>query len=797
MEAFLRSIGVTDEVLQHLDKAVLDFQRPAVLWVGLALLIPVGYLIVTRQRENLNTVPRRYQWLLSGTRISVLLILIAVLAGPYLKVDLQITKRPIVAVLLDDSQSMELPAGPFTSDEEALDVGQATGQPIVEGKVEASAREALNRMTRETAARLSLERAEKTLLEPLREKHDVRFYRFARDITQTLLDSKEPHAADVPQPDATASHLGDAVQYVVEEAAGQQIAAIVLLSDGENTGGLSPSQAGREAATVRAPVFAVPVGSTQQVADVSIVDVYTSGQVAVGDTVAVHVTLESQGFQGQPVKVELKEGGEVLATRDAVVRDAEHTHVELTFKAEKPGPRYLTIQVPPAETEAEPLRANNIETALVRVSEEKVRVLLIDGLPRWDFRFLKNAIRRDNGLTGRIGETPDIVLETEWRRLPEEQRQAALPQNIDEWAEYHTVVVGDVSPELLTTASCELLGSAVRERGVGLIVAAGPQAMPHRFDEDWQALLPVRLRAGAAGSEAQVYNPFHIELSPDGLVHEALRLYDDASRNQEVWNRMPPYYWCATAEQPAPAATVLAWNPQLESRFGRTPLIAHHYAGDGKVLFLGTDSTWSWRQNVGDRYFYKFWGQAIRFVAKRETANSGHNWIEVRPHRAQPGEEAQIELMAFHADGSPVKTPTREVSVLAPDARSTITLQADPAKPGRYTGRFTPTATGVHRLAYQPAGAEPAEATVQVLTAPAEFRHPNVNRPLLESLASATGGEVIKLSELGSIPAKLQAETELKSLHREATVWDNWLTLVLLITVYSLDVGVRRLMGLV
>jgi hypothetical protein len=144
---------------------------------------------------------------------------------------------------------------------------------------------------------------------------------------------------------------------------------------------------------------------------VSIVDVYTSGQVAVGDTVAVHVTLESQGFQGQPVKVELKEGDEVLAARETVVRDGEHTHVELTFKAEKAGPRYLTIQVPPAETEAAALRANNVDTALVRVSEEKVRVLLIDGLPRWDFRFLKNAVRRDNGLTGRVGETPDIVLE--------------------------------------------------------------------------------------------------------------------------------------------------------------------------------------------------------------------------------------------------------------------------------------------------------------------------------------------------------------------------------------------------
>ena len=213
-------------------------------------------------------------------------------------------------------------------------------------------------------------------------------------------------------------------------------------------------------------------------------------------------------------------------------------------------------------------------------------------------------------------------------------------------------------------------------------------------------------------------------------------------------------------------------------------------------MFVGTDSTWAWRQNVGDRYFYKFWGQAIRFVARREE-DKNKSSLEVRPFRAQPGEEAQIELMAFSPDGTAVKMPKREITLLGPGERQTVELTEDKAREGRYFGTFTPEKPGIHRLVYEATGAEPVEAILQVLMSPEEFRHPNVNRPALELIAKSTGGEVVKLSELGSIPEKLKGETELQSLHREATIWDNWLTLSLLIVVYSVDVGIRRLMGLV
>ncbi len=797
MESFLKSIGVADEVLEHLDQTQLAFQRPAVLWGGLLLLIPVAWFIYVRQRDNLSTVPRKFRITLSVTRVSILALLICILAGPYLKIDHRIAKKPIVAVLFDTSQSMQLPAGPYESDEELVAIAQAAGYEASEGEIDSDTRKALNRIGRAELAQTVVRAAKESFLEPLKDDYELRVYSFSRELTPIVFDAEDTETAAVISDGGTSSRIGEAIFRVLEEAAGQQVAGILLMSDGQNTGGRSPSQAARAAADAKTPLFVAPLGSSQRVQDVSIIDVYTSGLVAVGDTVRVHVTLQSQGFDGRPVKIELKDGDEVLDTKERVVRDAEQQQIELTYEAKHAGSHYLTVDVPALEEESEELRANNTDTAFVRISEEKLKVLFIDGLPRWDFRFIKNAIRRDNGLAGRTEETPDVIVETEWRRLSDELKAAALPRTPEDIAKYHTIIIGDASPELIDADFRELLSEAVREKGVGLIVSAGTQAMPHRFDKAFQDLLPVKVKSNAAGMEAPAYKPFRLEISPAGVIHETMRLYDDPGRNQNVWQRMPPYYWCAAVERPAAGATVLAYNSSVEGRYGKLPLVAYHYAGDGKVMFVGTDSTWLWRQNVGDRFFYKFWGQSIRFVARRDESAGKKSRIEVRPVRAQPGEEAEIELFAFKADGTPEDTENRKVTLFGPDSRETVELTADKSMKGRYTGKFTPEKPGKHGLAYQPSdGSTAVEATIRVLIAPEEFRHPNLNRPTLELLASTSGGAVVGLADLGSIPERLKGETELKDLHREATIWDNWLTLLVLILLYSVDVGLRRLMGL-
>jgi hypothetical protein len=254
---------------------------------------------------------------------------------------------------------------------------------------------------------------------------------------------------------------------------------------------------------------------------------------------------------------------------------------------------------------------------------------------------------------------------------------------------------------------------------------------------------------------------------------------------------MPPFYWCAAVERAAPSATVLAYNASLDGRYGKLPLVAHHYAGQGKVLFVGTDSTWLWRQNVGDRFFYKFWGQAIRFVSRRSDDQKKKSWVEVRPVRARPGDAAQIELMAIKPDGAPRTDPTVTLRVERQGAPAeTVEMVADKATLGRYTGKYVPNEKGNYRVVYDPGG-EPVEAHMHVRPSTEELRRPNVDREALAQL-----GKIIAPKDLALIAGELKGEPKTISLHREASIWDNWLILALLITIYSIDVGLRRLSGL-
>jgi hypothetical protein len=805
MEWLLRQLNLTDEFAGHLDEVKLAFQNPRLLVGGLVVLLPVSIYIYLRQRRNLPSVPTALRLTLTATRVLILVLLVLVLGSPILKLDHKSEKKPIVAVLFDHSQSMlQLPVGTFESEGDFARVAAAAGYRAAGSADDAETRRALNRMSRAKLAHAVAMHGARPFLEELSKKYDVQYYSFNRDMTRLGVD---PMRLNLPEPPAPGSPgtqstwMGSAIGKILDDAAGRPVAGIVVLGDGENTGGRSPAEAARTCAAAATPLFTVPVGSSQRLRDVAIVDLFATALVTVGDTARVAVTVESSGFDRRPVKVELKDGDKLLDGKDIILRDTEQQVVELTFKATTPGARYLTVSVPPQPEEPEYLRSNNTDTAFVRVSDEKLKVLYIEGLPRWDFRFVKNAMRRDNGLGGNGlgGRTPkeiDLVLEAEWRRLPKNKQPAALPRTLDKLAEYHTVILGDVSPRLLDRGFLDLLNKAVSERGVGLIVQAGPLAMPHRYDDLLLDLLPVRLQSRVPGRLPRGIPSFKVELSPEGSVHEAMRFYDEPGRNGNAWANLPRYFWCAAAERSSPGATVLAWNP-VATAYGKVPLVAHHYAGQGRVLFVGTDSTWLWRQNVGDRFFYRFWGQAARFVSRHDDKDGKKSRIEVRPVRAQPGEQAEIELMAFDSEGSPVTAPKQAVQVTGGGSATSVELTADPAVKGRYTGKFTPAAAGEYRLAYFPPGQkEPVEARLRVNVAPEELRQPNVNRAALELLAAAGNGQMVDLPDLASIADKLKGETKFTELHREASLWDNWLTLAVLIFLYTLDVGLRRLMGL-
>src|SRR5215813_13752057 len=122
---FLRQLNFSDEFIRHLDSVTVSVQSPWTFWIGVALLVPIAIFIYYRQQQNLPSTPLSLRLTLTATRVLILLLLVLVLAAPYARLTHTTENKPVVGVLLDQSQSMSLPAGPFDTEELAGVAGAA------------------------------------------------------------------------------------------------------------------------------------------------------------------------------------------------------------------------------------------------------------------------------------------------------------------------------------------------------------------------------------------------------------------------------------------------------------------------------------------------------------------------------------------------------------------------------------------------------------------------------------------------------------------------------------------------
>ena len=86
-------------------------------------------------------------------------------------------------------------------------------------------------------------------------------------------------------------------------------------------------------------------------------------------------------------------GGDVV-----LPEDGEEITVRALHRFERPGSYSLKIGIPVQP--GEKIENDNFITHHLRVVDKKIKVLYVEGYPRWEYRFLKNALIRDRD-TGR------------------------------------------------------------------------------------------------------------------------------------------------------------------------------------------------------------------------------------------------------------------------------------------------------------------------------------------------------------------------------------------------------------
>lgn len=790
-----RWFGIGHGMQTAIDRVEWYWARPQVLWIGVPLLVVAAWWIVRRHRQRFPWLAPALRRALDVCRIAVVALFLFVLAGPTVRLEERIEEKPVVALLVDTSDSMRLPLGRLPADSiaavtEAADLDRPAAD-------DAGAETAVAQLATLSRADFlaALERAQSAdggALAEMARRYDLRRYEFARRPRRAARGAAEPAVGGESGAGAGTSSdtaLGAALQMAFDDASDRPLAAIVLLSDGRSTVGIDPLEAVRRATDAGGgqppgPIFAVPIGAAEPPVDLAVADVLAAPVVALDDTVSVVATVESAGLAGRSVAVELRDGaGGLVETFPLVLKDGRQQAV-FTWRATSPGTARLEVAV--AVEPEEVVRENNAVGVAVEVSQRRTKVLLVDSMPRWDLRFIDHAIRRDTGFEATIMLVPEGSAET-------------LPTTVEAWAAYDLVVLGDVPSERFPAAGQEALAEAVARRGVGVVFQPGGEHLPREYAAAPLAeLFPVDVDAtagaGTAALEAPAFKPFRMRVTARGSMHPAFALSGDAVRNRAAWGAMPSFFRVAAATRPRPAATVLA---EVDAPDGRGPivLVAEAPVGRGRTAWIGTEETFRWRRNVGDPLFWRFWGQALRSVARRDDRPTDSNWLIVAPTRCEPDAPVTVEVNLVDAQGQPVARGPQVVTVAADGGQTTVELQ--PAgRPGLWQGGFVPLVPGRHAVRYEPVVGPALTADCLVAEPTRERARPDVDRDTLASLADLSGGAVVEVDDVATITSRLTATAVATKRVHEDDVWDTWPVLLLLVGLYCIDVGIRRLSGL-
>lgn len=572
---------------------------------------------------------------------------------------------------------------------------------------------------------------------------------------------------------------------------------VVLLSDGDWNEGAPPVQAAARLRLRGIPVFVVPVGSPVQLPDVELLSLDAPTFGVVGKAVRIPFTLQSSLPRDYDTTVTLQTSDGETVTKEIRVAPMGRTNQFIEWQTDSTGDYTLTLSVPPHPDETLP--NNNQLTAPIAIRQEQLRVLLVESVPRWEYRYLRNALSRDPGvqlscllfhpgLSKVGGGNSDYIKE--------------FPSGLDELGQYDVIFLGDVGIEQgqLTAEQCRLLKGVVEHQASGLVFMPGLQGRQLSFlDSELDELLPVVLdpaQPGGWGSRT----PSQFALTETGRRSLLTRLADSQEENLEVWDGLPGFQWYAPVLRARAGSEVLCVHKDVANQYGRLPLLATRTFGAGKVLFMGTDGAWRWRKGVEDRYHYRFWGQVVRWMAYARNMAKGETMrLYYAPDQPQLRQSIVLRATVMDQSGEPVQDGDVTARIVAPSGRGqSIRLASTGQQWGAYTGTHIADEPGEHRVTLSCAQTNATlEATFFVHGDLAE----RVGRParpeVLEELARVTGGRVLDLNDVDQVVSAVTALPEPPPAVRRVQLWSHPVMVAALTSLLGIFWVGRKLVGLI
>lgn len=700
----------------------LDFKGSALLLALLAIILGVAALLSYRRTTPPSGLFIRIA--LGSLRCVVFILLILLIFEPTLSRFREKRLKPLLAVLIDDSESMKLK----------------------DASIDRSRQ--LQNLLKDASWK------------NLQDRFDLNYF--------ALGDSLRPLNGlnfDSLHQRTIGTDLSSGWRSLPLRPEGADYAGIVLISDGGDNVGRDPVQAASETSQ---PIFTVGIGDTARARDAGIASLTGDPVAYRGKKTALTVRVKARGSEGTAARLELTgSDGQVLsAVALKLPPDDLEAEAILEFIPDRVGTVPLNLRLSPSEGESS--KENNTRSYALEVKESRIRVLFISGEPNFESMFLLRAasrlpdlefttltVKSDGTLFGGgsvdllklVGNSDLLILmdlsgQNRTREILSRVQQALQVKPLPLW-----IWIGDTPP----TDDLKALAGGLPFTAYPARRSLFARAVPDRF-------YPV-LDPDAQNSETPQWD----DLPP--LQSPPLNIRPDNSAAQLIGLKD-----AQTGQDLCPA--LITWEK------GTKRCAATFGSGYWRWSFVNQGLSGS------DQFYSDFLLRMVRYLAASPDTRTLR--LLVNKKLFSIGENAQFTARVFGGDGKYLSTPSVGITIDEPDGQSKLMLEAD--QNGLYKGTFQPDAIGNYGFRgwattdKDTLGADSGKFLVEGYNVEKETL--NQNRPLLEAIAKSSGGAYYPADSLVKFAVTFNAPARIKTVgwqRRFFLNWDIWMVLVILL----------------
>lgn len=795
----------------------LQFQWPLPTWWFGLIAVVLAITIVTIVKSSHATILQKSTLL--TCRLLAMVVLVVMLPGWSLLQEK--TGKPKLIVLVDTSLSMEypdkhslkplMPLANWVFDPHGIDpilmLDEAQGDVIVDLVRMELSHAFLNGDLSMSGPAIKDQQQRFPLMGALKgveDEYDIHLYG-VNDVVKPLT-YRENGSVDV-NADLTVvprSAIGTGILEVLRRHRGQSIAGIVLLTDGRVNRGASLKQAGEVARQASVPLIIPQVFGRSDAKDFELVQPNAPISVFVDEPAVFEIDVLRHGNLESELQIpfQVSDGESDYVIHAEFQPGKRETQLSMKYVSSEPGPKTLQVEHLSENGDswghpAYSYFAKRSHEFQFEVKDDAVNVLLIEESPRFEYRALEDLFQRATNKAGRKKFDVSSVLGSVAPQLAQENPNvySVIPKDKDWLFGFDVIVIGDVSPQLLNLELQEMLVEYVVQRGGGLAMLAGEQYLPLSYEgEPLEQLLPAGVERFQVVEQSA--RPASFVLSKLGRRSKIMSLEESVDENIDIWSQLNGPYWYLKTPALKTGVRVLTFAESEEA--DQVPMITQQFAGAGRVVFHGFDSSWRWqRQGSSGDAFSHYWTQMMRFLAGASVGD-GKAGIEisVQSRQVEFGEDNRIYVRYLDPQQAP---PEDNVVVQLTKNRlqsQIVRLSRDGIQQGVFTGAIGGLQLGKYVIEFVnplQGSTKPKSVNFYVSTGDPEAEYLEADEDGLRQLATSTGGKFYDLEDWGRVLEELpDGRQVVVQKISERRLWNNHWFIGLFLSLMSLEWWLRR-----